>query len=279
LQLNKLLSSILKTCQILAQEKSIWCISAAGASDIKACERLKTQILKFVPFGSEICIIPDSVGNHFAAFAGKDGVLSIAGTGSIQFARFAEKETTAGGWGFLLDETPSAAFFGRQALLNVLEFIEGDLSKASFAEIFKKLHFKPNREKILNSLYQATNFQTYLGKYAQVTTMAYDNKIEHTQNFVKGSFKTLANQIMTLIKRTKPPNKSIRICSCGGLAENWPSFHSLFSTSLQSLNVSFDLIKPAFPQSLGPLIYLAQTNEFARKIFANISEKENNNEY
>jgi N-acetylglucosamine kinase-like BadF-type ATPase len=60
------------------------------------------------------------------ALAGEPGVIVIAGTGSIAFARNASGETArAGGWGYIFGDEGSAFHVVRQALRAALRFEEG----------------------------------------------------------------------------------------------------------------------------------------------------------
>ncbi len=54
---------------------------------------------------------------HYAAFGGGPGILIVAGTGSVAYARDAKGKTErAGGWGALLGDEGSAFWIGREAL-------------------------------------------------------------------------------------------------------------------------------------------------------------------
>jgi glucosamine kinase len=57
----------------------------------------------------------------FAAFAGADGAIQIAGTGSSGYAIVGGRGYPVGGWGFLLSEKGSAAALGRDAIRAALE--------------------------------------------------------------------------------------------------------------------------------------------------------------
>lgn len=59
------------------------------------------------------------------AFAGEDGAIQIAGTGSSGYAIVSGRGYPVGGWGFLLSEKGSAAALGRDAIRAALEANDG----------------------------------------------------------------------------------------------------------------------------------------------------------
>lgn len=71
-------------------------------------------------------VVSDVALVHLAAFGAADGVVLIAGTGSIAVARTADgREVRSGGWGPRIDDAGGGFWIGRQALRAVAHMLDG----------------------------------------------------------------------------------------------------------------------------------------------------------
>ncbi|GAB1371723.1 BadF/BadG/BcrA/BcrD ATPase family protein [Candidatus Kapaibacterium sp.] len=59
------------------------------------------------------------------AFGGRDGIMTIVGTGSIALGKFHDKLYRCGGWGIELDDEGSGAWIGREGLTAVVRALDG----------------------------------------------------------------------------------------------------------------------------------------------------------
>ena len=66
-----------------------------------------------------------------AAFAGRDGVLLLAGTGSMAWAKVGGKSLRFGGWGEAFGDEGSAFWIGREALSLATRLLDGRLADVS----------------------------------------------------------------------------------------------------------------------------------------------------
>lgn len=83
----------------------------------------------------EAALVMNDVAVAFeGAFAGKDGVLILAGTGSMAWARGPAGEVRTGGWGDLFGDEGSAFWIGREALGMVSRHLDGRGSLPDFAD-------------------------------------------------------------------------------------------------------------------------------------------------
>lgn len=74
------------------------------------------------------------------AFEGKEGIITIVGTGSIALANANKKLTRCGGWGIELDDEGSGAWIGREGLTAVVRSIDGRGKKTSLLEMVGDLY-------------------------------------------------------------------------------------------------------------------------------------------
>ncbi|MBO1265229.1 acyl-CoA reductase [Proteiniclasticum sp. SCR006] len=76
-----------------------------------------------------------------AAFSGRDGIMLIAGTGSIAFCRHQGKMRRSGGWGYLFGDEGSAYWLGRKLLEVFSKEEDGRLEKSLIYDLLMK-HLK-----------------------------------------------------------------------------------------------------------------------------------------
>ncbi|MFZ5952535.1 MAG: BadF/BadG/BcrA/BcrD ATPase family protein [Candidatus Rifleibacteriota bacterium] len=271
--LDEICSQIRKNFSNLENSRVIWLIGAAGAADEKAAIRVKERFSAIGIPGSECHLIPDYVANHAAVLGGQEGFLSINGTGSLLYVELNGLCERRGGWGFLLDESPSGAFWGRQTLKTVLEHLEGEDHRLAIAEEFARQHYQPDLLKILAELYQASNQQNKLGQFAEVLTRCYEESDEYAINMINTSIKVLVRQLKLLLEKIKH-SETIPLSGCGGLWENWPLFHQLVSDQIKREGLPINVKKPIFKPIWGPMVYFARENKEIKKIFNAIPNKE-----
>jgi N-acetylglucosamine kinase-like BadF-type ATPase len=254
-------------------DRIVWLIGAAGGADLLAARRVKEVFLELSPTNSVCEIFTDFVCNHASALGGKDGIISVNGTGSLLYADIGNTRIRKGGWGYLLDRSPSGSRFGLLVLRSVLEYLEGDKSREKIYNSYLQQGFKGDKAEILDSLYQAENHQNYLGRFAEVLTCAYNDGDQLAESLVKESFSFLGNDLAKLTDRFSE-EIPLNITGCGGLWQNWSSFADLFSQMLNEQRRRFILTRPVYKPVFGPLIHWGKNNSEGADIFAELPEED-----
>lgn len=99
------------------------CLGLAGISGVNTNEltlRLKKK------YGIQIEVFNDAMIAHAAALKGKDGILTIGGTGAICLGRKGEVYEYSGGWGHILGDEGSGYWIALQALKRMVnQFDQG----------------------------------------------------------------------------------------------------------------------------------------------------------
>ncbi|WP_052807427.1 N-acetylglucosamine kinase [Risungbinella massiliensis] len=101
-----------------------------GSDQKKALEALLVKT-----FSCTIQIVNDAVIAHAALLQGKDGILTIAGTGSVSLGKRGNTYTMAGGWGHLIGDEGSGYWIAMEAIRQMVqhEDIGTPASKLSLA--------------------------------------------------------------------------------------------------------------------------------------------------
>jgi N-acetylglucosamine kinase-like BadF-type ATPase len=107
-------------------------VGAAGAGDRVVASALEAALRNYFPNGA-IAVRDDAEIALRAAVPDGDGVVLIAGTGSIAYAQVGGRSYRAGGYGYLLGDEGSGFSIGRAALTAMLRWYDG---RAPYAELF-----------------------------------------------------------------------------------------------------------------------------------------------
>lgn len=241
-------------------EEALWLIGAAGARPDADRQRWAQAMAGLGLEAAEIVVSRDYEANHAAAFGGEEGILSVNGTGSVLFGRKGGTDRRRGGWGFLLDTSPSGAEFGRLAMQQVLGAIEdnahGNSILAGFQNQFR--HLGIDRAALLDWLYADPAAQRRLGEIAPVLTIAVDEGDRTAEALVSASLRRWASDVRALSGELGFGNR-VQLAGVGGLWSRWKAFPERALAVLSEREPGrFTLKQPAFPPAWGPLIrYLA----------------------
>lgn len=85
----------------------------------------KAELLKEVVDADKWLVTHDGMIALSGALAGEDGIVAIAGTGSMAFGRKGEQTMRAGGWGYIYGDEGGAFWIVKQALRAALRYEEG----------------------------------------------------------------------------------------------------------------------------------------------------------
>lgn len=233
---------------------AVWLIGAAGADDTDAATRLKQALKELLP-ESDVHIYSDYVCNHAACLNGGDGILSVNGTGSILYAVIGDFRMRASGWGYVFDELPSGAYFGKMAIEGVLKFIEGDSRYGLFAEAFRANYGNPDRGQIIDCIYRSSSIQKQLGLYAPVLTNAFSAGCTRAEQIVKKSVTALAETVERLLDGH---DQIVDFCGSGGLWKNWPVLGQLAKNEFSQKKLNLRFIEPQKPLQTGALLHFTR---------------------
>ncbi len=271
--------SLLHTCQVIREKiakehlsKPVIMVGAAGGGDEQAQIKLRKALLEIFPEAEEIAVYSDYECNHAACFNGGDGILSINGTGSVIFARSAERVFKRGGWGYILDEMPSGAYFGRAALSGVLRYLEGNPEYHGLYESYRATWGDPCQQEIIDSLYRSSAPQKFLGRFSPVLTMACSADCKPAAQIIEDSVVNLVKTCESIVSELK--KTEVSFCGSGGLWQQWPELTELFSYELKKHNLPLKIRKAQMPLTLGPLAVYSRTRTAEQKLLLALVEQE-----
>lgn len=179
-----------------------------------------------------------------------DGIVIIAGTGSIAFSKIDNKFNRAGGWGYILGDEGSAYWLGKKALSIFCKEADGRLSKGALYDCFME-YFHLERDFDLITV--ANERLLDRTEVASLSQLVYKAACHNDENAIQ-LFKEAADEIVDLIHALNCKDKLLKVSYVGGLF----AAKELLIPMIQSqLAENLTLVEPAFSPEKGAYL-LAQ---------------------
>ncbi len=231
-------------------------IGITGAGREKDKERIYTGIIDYAKVENlplpELIIETDARIALEGAFMGEPGVILIAGTGSVMFAKDVNGQIhRVGGWGRFLGDEGSAFVIGREALRAVAKYVDGRGRET----ILKRLIFE---EFNLADLMQIVS-EIYLGKFdiakvAPIVMKAAELGDEVAIKILDDACVELLAHIEAVLKKVEFGEK-VNLALIGGVlqSDNYVSrkLRNMIAQGFPKIN----LVNPASSPAYGAVIY------------------------
>lgn len=149
------------------------------------------------------------------ALHGQDGILLIAGTGSIAFAQCQEQEYRCGGWGYMLGDEGSAYAIGKQLLAGYCQECDGMRPRTTLVDALKRQFQITDDYEIIP--YVADVLKNRRGEIARLAILAGTLAAEgnpHALEIFQTAAHSLADLVNTLVNKFTTP--TINVCYIGG---------------------------------------------------------------
>lgn len=218
------------------------CFGAAGA----ARENVAAQIHQIAAemLRCEINVVGDMSIALEAAFGSGPGIIVIAGTGSIAFARNVRGETArAGGWGFAVSDEGSAHWIGRSAVSALLHEIDSSVIPAgnaqAAAESIPLFHAfaKVWTTSSLDDFVRKANANPDFAELFPAIASASDKGEVIAQQILPSAGSSLAQLVCTvrpIFDRDQPPLATIRLAVAGGVFRHSSHVREVFGDKIRN---------------------------------------------
>lgn len=189
---------------ILKQEKNISFIYLALAGGTQRDEKRRKDVEKHL--AQKLNFQPKKFlveGDEIAAFRSgtdeKNGIVIIAGTGSIVVGWNNNKKKIVGGWGHLWSDEGSAFWIGKKALQATSNSIDNCLSSTFEKEILKKLKIRKSGD-LMGTIYNSSVIEKISSLALTVDEMDQRQKNKEARNILVQAGESLALQANKIIK-------------------------------------------------------------------------------
>ncbi|MFC7321823.1 N-acetylglucosamine kinase [Halobacillus campisalis] len=221
------IEEVMKACREASNQKiSRVIIGMAGYSTLKHKLKLPSHWENDHP----VHILSDAELAFEAGIPDGEGILTIAGTGSIHIGKHNDKLYTAGGWGHLLGDEGGGYHIGKQAIRHVLTDLEYSRVQGSFTEkLLSHLNLQDSNG-IKEWFY--TSDKSEVAKLSRFVAYLNREKNKTASNLMIKSAESLAEQVNRLYKNIGLTDKSKLVVSGSLLIQN-DSYLKYFKQALK----------------------------------------------
>ena len=189
------------------------------------------------------------------ALALQDGIMMIAGTGSIAFGVRGETRMRCGGWGYQIGDEGSAYWLGKQVLALYSKQVDGRLERSVLYDMVKEACHLQQEADIISYVRDTLKFDR--SKIAALARIAYDAAMQQDLQALalyETAAKELALCIQT-IERQMFHGEDVNVSFVGGVFQAG----ELLLTPLQrELSTNCHLIEPIYGPDAGACLLLKQ---------------------
>jgi N-acetylglucosamine kinase-like BadF-type ATPase len=183
-----------------------------------------------------------------AAFGGASGVILIAGTGSIVMGKTARGDiVSVGGWGRILGDEGGGYFIGREALMAVVQELDGRGSAGRLREFISRQLKWETRDQIIAAVYQD---RTDLARLAPIVIEAAAANDLVAQRILQRAATLLVEQARVVVMQMGILKK-VGLVMLGGLAAQDSLYANVLHLKIFKLLPQVDVRAPIHPPANG----------------------------
>ena len=213
-----------------------------GGYGINADYRKKLED-EFSTVFEEFKLYSDAYAAMLGALAGEDGILMIAGTGSIALAKVGDETFRCGGFGYRYGDEGSAYSIGKALISRALKEADGRLDKSIISDLVMNYF-----DNIGINMVATSDFSR--DKIAGLAAAA--SKYVENSESVRDIFLAAAKEISLHIKaigKNFESGKRIRLSYIGGVFKS-----EYIIECIKEMNQGIELVAPIYPPEKGSIL-------------------------
>jgi N-acetylglucosamine kinase-like BadF-type ATPase len=188
------------------------CFGMSGGPDDKR------DILAAILRTRRLVVTNDAVIALAGATASGDGIITIAGTGSIAFGRNPEgRAARAGGWGYIFGDEGGGFDIARQGLRTALRMEEGWGPPTRLREMLLEATGSPNANHLLHCFYGDEWPRSRVARLAPLVDRAAREGDEAALGIIHGAAQELAQLAASVRGQLWRPGAQIEVAYIGGV--------------------------------------------------------------
>ncbi|MBY0123334.1 BadF/BadG/BcrA/BcrD ATPase family protein [Bacillus sp. S/N-304-OC-R1] len=230
-------------------------VSTAGGDREEDQERWKQWIFDYGMCPENIFVENDAVGALAAGTKARDGMVLIAGTGSIAYfvRKGKSKPIRAGGWGYLLGDEGSGYDIGRLALQTILRAHDGrEEKKEELTESILQEAGLERPEQIITYIYEDPYPRKLIASFAKHVISLAEQGEPNAKKITQEAIHQLIDLAASIIRHEKD-NSGFPLVVSGGLFESH-YFKKTFEHSMRERGYHSPIILPKYPPVIGSYI-------------------------
>jgi N-acetylglucosamine kinase-like BadF-type ATPase len=252
--IQHLLESLVQKISATKYDVSTIFLCVAGGDRQEDIKRWKAWIAPMLPSTScKVTVTNDAVAALTSGTFTREGLVVIAGTGSIVYAVQQNSISRMGGWGYLLGDEGSGYYIGQEALRAITRQYDAyGLNEDAFSKAILERLALTDPTEIITLIYEHTQPRICISSITRTVLLLATQNNEIAKRIVDRAVTHLV-QLLQMMFRKEPQVKKFPIVTCGGLFEN-QYFVQCFQAKLQQSTIDNQIIQPEVPPAIGAFI-------------------------
>jgi glucosamine kinase len=163
----------------------------------RTLEALVRRLLESVP----LCVLNDVQVAYYGAFLDEDGVLLLAGTGSMAWAKKGHEQVRVGGWGEFIGDEGSAYWIGTEALRRLTWALDGRIEDRGFLTTMLDALQAADGSGVLRWRYHLTHPRSEVAQLSQRVDELAEARSPTALSILDHAAQLLAHQALTAARR------------------------------------------------------------------------------
>jgi len=211
-----IVQTLMRSAGLAGEQPDVLSACLSGLGQEWARQRIHALLEK--RFGkSTVFVQSDAMAALHGAFCGRPGIILIAGTGSIAFAKDAlGKIHRCGGWGYLLGDEGSGFDIGRNAIVAALKDLDGRGEATLLRQRLEAFFDVPRIDVAVPKIYAEYAGRGELAKFAPLVFDAAESGDRVAAGIIDAAAQSLAELVATLSQKF-PGNKPVPVALMGNI--------------------------------------------------------------
>jgi len=227
-------------------------VGAAGASRPQVRQTIES-VLRSRYAGAKVQVRDDAYVALRAAVPDGDGVVVVAGTGSIAYAQHGERGFRCGGYGYLLGDDGSGFAIGSAAIAHLLRCYDGRVPRDELAAALEEYLHATDLESALQNVYRSDRPVNAVASAARLVMEVAQAGGRSATRIVQQAAQGLGDLVKSVIARAELTGAHVPIVLAGGLLRSSSLLTYLLETRLLNEYPNMTVRKDAVEPCMGAL--------------------------
>lgn len=227
-------------------------VGAAGAGRTEIANALEAELTKRFA-GARVRVVDDARIALRAAVRQGDGVVLIAGTGSIAYAEIDAATYRAGGYGYLLGDEGSGFSIGSSAVRVLMRSYDERAPRDAMLDALEARLGARSAQEVLSVVYESPSAVTTIAALAPIVLEHASAGERSATKIVQGAALELADLLKTIVRRAGAANRELPVAFAGGLLRENSMLTYLLETRVSNELPLLHPIKNPPPAEMGAL--------------------------
>ncbi|OHD80248.1 MAG: hypothetical protein A3J97_01475 [Spirochaetes bacterium RIFOXYC1_FULL_54_7] len=249
----------IKPGPVVPDDFAAGCVAVAGMDRPQEQAEFNAVLREQIGFLCPVLLVSDPIAALVGGLDSREGMILIAGTGSIAYARLADGTSMrAGGYGHFLGDEGSAFSIGFKALQRSIRSLEGrDIPTALVPDLFARLGISSAQDAI--ALVYRRFDKSHIARTASLVAEYRDRGDRLAIDIYQGAVRELVSLVVSVAAAAGDRLKCKELLLWGGLFDHDPWLDSAVRAELQSVLPELIIRRPYHDAAYGACLLALET--------------------